>query len=106
MTKKPYHLSKEISEMGTGMRYVGIKNRDPEHYWITCCMDYTGIMFATWVARDLMIDSDSQDMISQIDQVNADRILVRTSTFNFFISQAVIGNWIGRERGKGRGKVE
>ena len=64
---KKYHLGEEISEMGMGTRYVGIEYRDPECYWITCCMEYTGVKLAIWVARDLVIDPDPQDMISQID---------------------------------------
>src|SRR5882724_7241963 len=55
---KPYHLGKKISEMGTGTRNVGIVDRDPKHYWITCCMDYTGVEFATWVDRDFVSDPD------------------------------------------------
>src|SRR5882724_4927003 len=104
--KKPYHLGEDISEVGMGTRYVGIEYRDPEHYWITCCMDNTGVKFATWVARDFVIDPDPQDMISQIDRVGmligfwSGRILV------LFIGQSVIGNWEGRERGVGRGKAE
>src|SRR5882724_12254241 len=64
---KPYHLGKEISEMGMCTRYVGIMDRDPKCYWITCCMDYTGVEFTTRVARDFVIDPGPQDMISQID---------------------------------------
>src|SRR5882724_1317523 len=67
--KKPYHLGEDISEMGTGTRYGGIKYRDPERYWITCRMDNTGVEFATWVARDFVIDLDPQDMISWINRV-------------------------------------
>ena len=66
---KPYHLGKEISEMGTDTRYVGLKDRYPKCYWITCCMDYTGVEFATQVARDFVINLDPQDMMSQIDRV-------------------------------------
>ena len=65
--KKPYCLGEDISEMGTGTRYVGIKYRDPECYWITCRMDNTGVEFTTWVARDFVINPEPQDMISQID---------------------------------------
>src|SRR5882724_5973637 len=67
--KKPYHLGEEISEVGMGTRYVGIDYRDPKCYWITCHMDYTGVEFATQVARDFVTDPDPQDMISWIDPV-------------------------------------
>src|SRR5882724_11569650 len=60
--KQPYRLGEDISEMGMGTRYVGIEYRDPERYWITGCMDNTGVEFATWVARDFVIDPDPQDM--------------------------------------------
>jgi len=67
--KKPYRLGEDISEIGTGTRFVGIEYRDPERYWITCRMDNTGVEFATWVARDFVIDPDPQDMISRINRV-------------------------------------
>src|SRR5882724_4224905 len=55
---KPYHLGKEISEMGTGTRYVGIVDSDPKCYWITCHMDYTGVEFTILVDRYFVIDPD------------------------------------------------
>ena len=67
--KKPDCLGEDISEIGMGTRYVGSEYRDPECYWITCCMDNTGVEFATWVARDFVIGPDPQDMISQINRV-------------------------------------
>ena len=67
--KKPYHFGEEISEMGTGTRFVGIEDQEPECYRITCHMDYTGIEFATWVAQSLVIDPDPQDVFSEIDQL-------------------------------------
>jgi len=67
--KKPYRLGEDISEIGTGTRFVGIEYRDPERYWITCRMDNTGVEFATRVARDFVIDPDPQDMISRINRV-------------------------------------
>ena len=85
--KKLYHLGKGISEMGTGTRYVGIEYRDPECYWIRCHMDNTGVEFATWVARDFVIDPDPQDMISQINQVRM-WILVGTSTWTLLSAKA------------------
>src|SRR5882672_8199545 len=39
--KQPYHLGEDISEIGTGTRFVGIEARDPQYYWITCRMDNT-----------------------------------------------------------------
>ena len=67
--KQPYHLGEDISEIGTGTRFVGIEARDPQYYWITCRMDNTGIRFAVRVNRCLVIDPDPQNMSSRLDWV-------------------------------------
>src|SRR5467141_169886 len=67
--KQPYHLGEDISEIGTGTRFVGIEARDPQYYWITCRMDNTGIRFAVRVNRCLVIDPDPQNMSSRLDRV-------------------------------------
>src|SRR5467141_3696675 len=65
----PYHLGEDISEIGTGTRFVGIEARDPQYYWITCQMDNTGIRFAVRVDCCLVIDPDPQNMSSWLDRV-------------------------------------
>src|SRR5882672_457256 len=67
--KPQYHLGEDISEIGTGTRFVSIEARDPQYYWITCQMDNTGIRFAVRVDRCLVIDPDPQNMSSWLDRV-------------------------------------
>ena len=60
-------MGEEITEMGKGTIFVGIEDRDPEYYSITCHIDNTRIKFAMWVTQSLVIDPDPQDVLSWID---------------------------------------
>ena len=43
----PYHLGEDITEVGRGMRFIGVEEWNNDHYWITCRMDNTGVEFLT-----------------------------------------------------------
>ena len=67
--KRPYHLGEDIMEFGRGMHFFRVEEWDDDYYWITCCMDYTGVKFAIWVGQDLVIDPNPQDMLSWLDRI-------------------------------------
>ena len=69
--QRPYHLGEDITEVGRGMRFIRVEDRDDNHYWITCQMDNTGVEFSIRVGRDLVIDPNPQDMLSRLARVGS-----------------------------------
>src|SRR5882724_9226818 len=69
--QKPYHLGKDITEVGRGMRFIRVEDQDDNYYWITCRMDNTGVEFSMRVGRDLVIDPNPQDMLSRLARVGS-----------------------------------
>ena len=67
--KRPYHLGEDIMEVGRGSHLFRVEEWDDDYYWITCCMDYTGVKFAIWVGQNLVIDPNPQDMLSWLDRI-------------------------------------
>src|SRR5882724_4624179 len=45
--QRPYHLGEDFMEVGRGTHFTRIEARDHNHYWIICCMEYTGVEFST-----------------------------------------------------------
>src|SRR5882724_3577584 len=68
--QRPYHLGEDIMEVRRGMHFIRVEDWDDVH-WITCQMDNTGVEFSIRVGRDLVIDPNPQDMLSQLDQVGS-----------------------------------
>jgi len=69
--QRPYHVGEDITEVGRGTRFIRIEDRDDIYYWITCRMDNTGVEFSMRVGRDLVIDPNPQDMLSQLARVGS-----------------------------------
>jgi len=44
---------------------------DDIYYWITCCMEHTGVKFSIQVGWDLVIDPNPQDMLSGLHRVGS-----------------------------------
>src|SRR5882724_6061854 len=40
--QRPYHLGEHITEVGRGMHFIRVEDRDDNYYWITCQKDNTG----------------------------------------------------------------
>src|SRR5882724_1979316 len=69
--QRPYHEGEDITEVGRGMRFIRVEDQDDNYYWITCRMDNTGVEFSIQVGRDLVIDPNPQDMLSQLARVGS-----------------------------------
>jgi len=48
-----------------------VEDRNDIYYWITCCMDHTGVEFSMRVGWDLVIDPNPQDMLSRLARVGS-----------------------------------
>jgi len=70
--QRPFHLGRGHHGSREGTQFVRVEARDQDHYWITCWVDNTGFEFAIQ-DHGLVIDPNSQDVLSQLDQV---RILI------------------------------
>ena len=44
--QRPYHVGEDITEVGRGTRFIRVEDRNDIYYWITCCMDNTGVEFS------------------------------------------------------------
>ena len=69
--QRPYHVGEDITEVGRGMHFIRVEDRDDINYWITCRMDNTGVEFSMRVGRDLVIDPNPQDMLSWLARVGS-----------------------------------
>src|SRR5882724_12039928 len=52
--QRPYHLGEDIMEVGRGMCFIRVEDKDDNYYWITCRMDNTGVKFLIQVSQDLV----------------------------------------------------
>src|SRR5882724_7917265 len=68
---KLYNMGEDITEVGRGMHFIRVEDRDDNYFWITCCMDNTGVEFSIRVSRDLVIDPNPQDMLSRLARVGS-----------------------------------
>src|SRR5882724_12534177 len=44
--QRPYHLGEDIMEVGRGTCFIRVEDQNDIYYWITCCMDHTGVKFS------------------------------------------------------------
>src|SRR5882724_2264411 len=70
---QPTHYSLHVYDLKDhrGTRFIRVEDRDDIYYWITCRMDNTGVKFSMRVSRDLVIDPNPQDMLSQLARVGS-----------------------------------
>jgi len=79
--QRPYHVGEDITEVGRGTHFIRVEDQNDIYYWITCHMDNTGVEFSMWVGRDLVIDPNPQDMLSQLAQVGSFDVAVVGTSF-------------------------
>jgi len=104
--KDHYHVGETSTEVGRGTRFIRVEDRDDLYYWITCCMDNTGVRISMRVGRDLVIDPNPQDILSRLARVGSLMWLWWDIFLNSFDGPngCNIGDWEGRCEMRGRDK--